>query len=140
MRPSGAEATSGQSWTRQSAGPPGSHAVSGSWVRGKPLLRDTAITVTFQVSGNVLAMRTPNGASYAASLNGADAPYVGDPGIDRVSVRRIGARELEETDRRAGKAVRSWRWSVDPTGQTGHVTYSDLAAHTTTQATVRRVK
>jgi hypothetical protein len=135
----GAEATGRKSWTRQSAGPPGSHAISGSWTRAKPQPRDTAVTVTFQLSGNSLAMHTPNGTSYAAPLNGDEAPYIGDPGIDRVSVRSIGAREFEETDKRAGKAVRSWRWRFDPGGQTGHVTYSDLAAHTTTQATVRRV-
>jgi hypothetical protein len=136
---SGAETTIRQPWTRQSAGPPGSHAVSGSWVRDRPLLRDTAITVTFQVSGNALTMRMPNGASYAAPLNGGEAAYVGDPGIDRVSVRKIGALEFEETDRRAGKAVRTWRWRFDATGRAGHVTYSDLASHTTTQALVRRL-
>ncbi len=135
---SGAEATSRHSWTRQSAGPPGSHAVSGSWLRGTPLLRDTVTTVTFQVTGNMLAMRTPSGASYAAPLNGAETPYVGDPGIDSVSVRKLGAREFEEADKRAGKVVRTWRWSFDASGRTGKVTRSDLATHTTTQALVRR--
>jgi hypothetical protein len=137
---SGAEATSRQSWTRQSAGPPGSHAVSGSWVRGRPLLRDNAVTVTFTVSGNALAMRAPNGTSYAAPLSGEDAPYAGDPGIDSVSVRKISAREFEETDKKAGKAVQTWRWSFDATGQTGHVTWLDVATHTTMQAMVRRIE
>jgi hypothetical protein len=136
---SGAEVINRQSWTRQSAGPPGSHAVSGSWVRGKPVLRDNAITVTFTVSGDSLAMRSPAGASYAAPLNGDDAPYTGAPGIDSVSVRRIGAREFEETDKKAGKAVQTWRWSFDATGRTGRVTWLDLATHTTTQALMRRV-
>jgi hypothetical protein len=136
---SGAETNSRQSWTRQSAGPPGSHAVSGSWVGGKPLLRDNLVTVTFQVSGNSLAMRTPSGASYAAPLSGEQAPYVGDAGIDAVSVRRIGARDFEETDKKAGKAVRTWRWSFDATGRTGRVTWLELATHTMTRAVLRRV-
>jgi hypothetical protein len=135
----GAETASRQSWTRRSAGPPGSHAVSGSWVRGKPLLRDRMLTVTFQVSGNALAMHTPNGTSYAAPLNGEEAPYVGDPGIDTVSVRRIGEREFEETDRKAGKAVRTWRWRFEATGQSGQVTRLELATHTAMRALVRRV-
>jgi hypothetical protein len=136
---SGAETSSRESWTRQSSGPPGSHAVSGSWVRGKSLQRDKAITVTFQLSGSALAMRTPNGASYAAPLNGEEAPYVGDPDIDRVSVRRIGAREFEEEDRKAGKAVRTWRWSFDPAGRTGRVMWTELATHATTRALLRKL-
>jgi hypothetical protein len=136
---SGAEVTSQQLWTRQSAGPPGSHAVSGSWLRGKARPGYELITVTFQGSGSVLAMRTPNGASYAAPLSGEEVPYVGDPGIDTVSVRKIGAREIEETDKRAGKAVRTWRWMFDPTARTGHVAWLDLATHMRTQALVRRI-
>jgi hypothetical protein len=136
---SGAEVTSRQSWTRQSAGPPGSHAVSGSWVRGTSLPGDKGITVTFQLSGNALAMRTPIGSSYAAPLNGDEAPYVGDPDVDSVSVRQIGAREFEEEDRKAGKAVRKWHWTFDATGRTGHVTWVEPATHTTTRAVVRRV-
>jgi hypothetical protein len=136
---SGAEVISRQSWTRQSAGPPGSHAISGSWLR-KPLVRDNVVTVTFTVSGNALAMRAPNGASYAAPLSGEEAPYAGDPGIDSVSVRKISAREFEETDKKAGRAVQTWRWSFDATGQSGHVTWLDLATHTTTQALVRRIQ
>lgn len=135
----GPEAIRRQSWTRLRAGPPGSHAVSGSWVRGKPLLRDKTVTVTFTVSGNALAMRAPNGTSYAAPLSGEDAPYAGDPGIDSVSVRRLSAREFEETDKKAGKPVQRWRWSFDAGGRTGHVTWLDLAAHTTTRAAVRRI-
>jgi hypothetical protein len=136
---SGAEVTSRQSWTRQRAGPPGSHAVSGSWIRGKPLLRYELITWTFQASGSALSMRTPDGASYTAPLTGEEAPYAGEPGIDSVSVRKIGAREFEETDKRAGKAVRTWRWSVDPTGRTGQVVWLDLATHTSMRAPLRRV-
>jgi hypothetical protein len=136
---SGAEVTHRQAWVRQSAGPPGSHAVSGSWVRSKPPLRDSALTVTLTVSDNTLAMHAASGISYAAPLNGEDAPYVGDSGIDSVSVRRISAREFEETDKKAGKAIQTWRWSFDASGATGHVTLLDLATHTTTQALVRRM-
>jgi hypothetical protein len=95
--------------------------------------------VTFRLSGSTLAMRTPSGTSYAAPLTGEEAPYVGDPAINSVSVRKIGAREFEETDKRAGQAVRTWRWTFDATGRTGHVTWLDLATHTTTRALLRRV-
>lgn len=137
---SGTEVTSREAWRRLSAGPPGSHSVSGSWVRGKPLLRRGAVSVTFTVSGNELEMHAPNGASYAAPLSGEDAPYAGDPGIDSVSVRKISAHEFEETDKKAGKAVQTWRWTFDATGRAGLVTWLDLSTHTTTQAVVRRVE
>jgi hypothetical protein len=84
-------------------------------------------------------MRTANGASYAAPLNGEEVPYVGDPGVDTVSVRKIGAREFEETDKRAGRAVRTWRWTFDAAARTGQVAWVDLATHTIMQASVRRV-
>lgn len=136
----GTEVTSRVLWTRQSAGPPGSHAVSGSWIRGRSLLRDNAVTVTFTVSGNSLAMRAPNGASYAAPLSGEDAPYAGDPGIDTVSVRQISDREFEETDKKAGKAVQTWRWNFDATGRSARATWLDIATHTTTLAVVRKIE
>ncbi|HEY3731048.1 MAG TPA: hypothetical protein VGL28_07275 [Steroidobacteraceae bacterium] len=136
----GTAVTSRVSWLRQSAGPPGSHAVSGSWVRGQPLLRDNAVTVTFSVAGNSLAMRASTGASYAAPLSGEDALYAGDPGIDTVSVRKISAREIQETDKKAGRAVQTWRWIFDATGRSGRVTWLDMATHTTTQALVRKIE
>jgi hypothetical protein len=135
-----AQVTRRVSWTRQSAGPPGSHAVSGSWVRAKPLLVDNAVTVTFTESGNSLAMRASNGASYAAPLSGEDAQYAGDPAIDTVSVRRISARAFEETDKKAGRAVQTWHWNFDATGRSGRVTWLDMATHTTTQAVVRKIE
>jgi hypothetical protein len=137
---SGAAVVSRQSWRRQSAGPPRSHAVSGTWVRGKPLLPDNAVIVTFAVSGNSLAMRARNGTSYAAPLSGKDVPYAGDPDIDSVSVRKLSAREFEETDKKAGRAVQTWLWRFDATGRTGQVTWLDLASHTRTQAVIRRIE
>jgi hypothetical protein len=136
----GAEVTRRQSWTRRSAGPPGSHAVSGAWVRGTPLRRDSVLTVTFTVADNAIVMRMPGGIAYTAPWSGEDAPYAGDPGIDSVCVRKIGAREFEETDKKAGRAVQTWRWSFDASGRTGRVTWLDLATHVATQAEVRRTQ
>jgi hypothetical protein len=39
---------------------------------------------------------TPTGQSYTARLDGADAPYNGDPGTTSVSVKHISHNTLEE--------------------------------------------
>jgi len=40
--------------------------------------------------GGTLNMTTPTGQSYTAKLDGMEVPYVGDPGITTVSLKRIG--------------------------------------------------
>ncbi|HEX4378175.1 MAG TPA: hypothetical protein VHZ99_13575 [Steroidobacteraceae bacterium] len=133
----GTEVVSREFWTRQSAGPPGSHAVSGSWIRGQ--VRDEVVTVTFSATGETLTMHGSNGTSYAAPWSGQDAPYTGNSTIDSVSVHRVGGRDFEETDKKAGRVVRTWRWSFDASGRTGRVTWLEVATRIRAQASVRRV-
>ena len=38
-------------------------------------------------------------------MDGTEAPYRGDPGTTRVSVKKISDHALEETDKRDGKVI-----------------------------------
>jgi hypothetical protein len=125
-------------WKRVTSGPPGSHAISGSWQQGQPEISDNGVTNTWKVTNNVLSMTSPTGSSYSAKLDGTDAPYSGDPGVTSVSVREVGARSFEETDKRDGKAVTVWRWQFDADGKTARVRMKDVASGEITEALARK--
>jgi hypothetical protein len=117
---------------RVSAGPPGSHAISGSWRTLKVESSANSITVSFKMSGNTLTMSSPMGQSYTARLDGTEAPYVGDPGTTSVSVRKLSENAIEETDRRGGAVITVIRWSIDSDGRTLHVRFDDRLRGVTT--------
>ena len=110
---------------RVSAGPPGSHAISGSWRTRKVESSANSITVTFKTSGDTVSMTSPTGQSYSARLDGTQAPYGGDPGATSVSVRKLAENTIEETDRRGNAIITVIRWSVDADGRTIHVRFDD---------------
>jgi len=68
-----------------------------------------------------------NGQSYDAKFDGKDYPVVGDPGKRSVSVKRVDANTVEETDRRQGKIVDEIRLAAAADGKTIAVTDKDLA-------------
>ena len=118
--------------TRVAAGAPGSHAISGSWRMAKfDTISDNAIVMTLKVDGDMLHMSTPTGQSYAAKLDGTDAPYKGDPGISSVSVKWIDKTTIEETDKRDGKPITTAQFAVMADGKTMNLTSHDLLAGTT---------
>jgi hypothetical protein len=110
---------------RVSAGAPGSHAISGSWRVASVTSSDNSITTTFKTSGDSIIMSTPMGQSYTAKLDGSDAVYNGDPGTTSVSVRKIDAHTIEETDKRGARVITVIRWSVDADGRTIHARFDD---------------
>lgn len=95
----------------------GSNAISGSWRTSKiDSLSDNALLFTFKVEGNSLTMSNPMGQSYTAKLDGTDAPYKGNPGINTVSVERLSKYTLLETDKRDGRVVKTKRLMLDTSG------------------------
>jgi hypothetical protein len=104
--------------TRVSAGPAGSHAVSGAWRTSKVnTVSNNGLTVTYQGTPNGLKMSDPNGNSYDAKFDGKDYPINGDPGHTMVSLKRIGNDTIEETDKRDGKIVGVYRMTVSADGK-----------------------
>jgi len=107
--------------------PAGAHALSGSW---KPVqiesISDRELLVTYKLLGDTFSMSRATGQSYAAKLNGPDAPYKGDPEIDTVALKRVSKDVIEETDKRRGKPVSVIRVSVDVDGKSMTVSSKDL--------------
>ena len=120
--------------TRVSPGPPGSHAISGSWRTTKmESMSDNGLTFTYKVTGNTLTMTSPVGQSYSAKLDGTDAPYKGDPGTTSVSVKTLAKNVLEETDKRNGKVISVSHNTVSANGKTMSISVEDKLHGTTMQ-------
>jgi hypothetical protein len=106
------------SMRRLAKGPSGSHALSGSWQTFKvESTSDNDLLVTYKLEGETLSMSRPTGQSYAAKLDGTLAPYKGEPGTNGVSVKRVDANRIEETDELDGKVISVTRLTVAPDGK-----------------------
>jgi hypothetical protein len=118
---------------RIAKGPAGSHAISGSW---RPLKMESSsdkeLLLTYKLEGNTLSMSRPTGQSYAAKLDGTEAPYTGDPNISSLSLKRISRNTIEESQKLRGEVVRTYRMTVGPDGKTMSIAMTDTHAGTTT--------
>jgi hypothetical protein len=120
--------------TRVAKGPAGSHVISGSWRATKvENFSENALLVTFKLEGDTFTMSNPTGQSYAAKLDGTEAPYKGDPGTTTVSVKRMGKNTIEETDKRDGKVISVARITVASDGKSMTIAVTDKL-HGTTSA------
>jgi hypothetical protein len=81
------------------------HATSGSWQINKVSQSDNALLVTYKTTGDEITMSQPTGETYTATLDGTDAPYKGSYSTDTVSIKKIDAHTIEETDKRGGEVV-----------------------------------
>jgi hypothetical protein len=98
--------------------PAGVHAVSGAWVIDKIKESDNGLDTTFKVNGDEISMSEPTGESFTAKLDGTDAPYKGSYGTDTVSVKKIDAHSIEETDMRGGQVIEVAKMTVSANGKT----------------------
>ena len=136
---SGAKAASG-SYTekRAAAGPPGSHATSGAWLQtaltdGNDALR----TVSYAMTADGFSMHW-NGQSYDAKFDGKEYPVAGDPTHTTVTLKRIDAHTVLETDHRLGKVTDEIHLAVAQDGKTISGEDKDLAHGQTTTYTLEK--
>jgi hypothetical protein len=103
---------------RVSAGPAGSHLVSGTWriVRMSAMSDDVATSV-FHVEGDRIDWSTPAGVSYHAVFDGPPVPQIGDPGNTQITVRRINDHQFVESDWKAGKIEDVFTFTVTDDGR-----------------------
>jgi hypothetical protein len=120
---------------RIAPGPAGSHPVSGSWQQQIFKGDDTLRTVKYQMTADGFQMHW-NGQSYNAKFDGKEYPVVGDPGGTTVSLKKIDANAVEETDHRQGKVVDEIHLAASKDGKTIAVTDKDVAHGQTTTYTL----
>jgi hypothetical protein len=97
--------------------PAGVHATSGQWLTQKVQESDNGLLTTFKLNGEELSMSTPVGESYTAKFDGNDYPRKGTAGIDTVSLKRIDANTLEESNKRKGTVITVYKMTVSPNGK-----------------------
>jgi hypothetical protein len=88
-------------------------------------MSENATEITFKEEGGMLNMSAPTGQSYQAKLDGTEAPYKGDPGINSVTVKKTGKMSMVETDKRDGKVVTVMTSTVSADGKTMDVHMDD---------------
>ncbi len=116
--------------TRVSAGPAGSHAISGSWKAAKlEDVSEDALKFTLKATPDGLAMKSGAGDSYDAKFDGKDYPLHGDRAGRTVSLKKVNDATIEETIKEDGKPIFSTRMTV--AGNTMKFVSEDLRRATT---------
>jgi hypothetical protein len=69
------------------------------------------------------------GRSFAAKLDGTEAPYKGSDEFTTVTLKEIDDHTIEESDRRGGKVVKISLWSISHDGMTMHVRFDNTQGY-----------
>jgi len=116
--PNGQEVVAQVTFKRVGMGPAGSNAVAGSWLAQKiRFLSENGITVTYHGTAQRLEASNPGGEGYAAKFDGKEYPVNGDPAHSTVSLKKINANTIVETDRQDGKVHYMLRMTVSRDGK-----------------------
>jgi hypothetical protein len=112
---------------RVSAGPAGAHAISGEWLQDAlPEANAATTTISYEMAGDHFKM-SQNGQSYDAQFDGKEYPITGDPGHTTVTLKRIAANTIEETDHRQGKVTDVIHLATAADGKSLHIEDKDVA-------------
>ncbi len=123
--------------SRVSKAPAGSHSISGSWRAEKfSNMSSNGLTITYQATADGLKMSNPTGQSYEAKFDGKEYPMQGDPGHTMVSLKRINANTIEETDKRDGKVTGIFRMTISKDGKSIDAVFDDKERSTKTTFTM----
>jgi hypothetical protein len=119
VNPGGTAAIISRTYARVGSAAAGASAISGSWDRkSMTAMAGSAGVNVFHVEGDMLHWSSPSGASYVAGFDGKPYPIKGDPGATSVTLHKVSATRIVETDWRNGKKVDVTTWSISPSGKT----------------------
>lgn len=104
--PDGTTSTGESTMSRIAAGPPGAHAISGSWKsEAVANISDSSLLATLHLEDGVFSFASANGYSYEARVGGPAVPITGDQAGATATVRQLADGSLEETDHVDGVAI-----------------------------------
>jgi hypothetical protein len=135
------EKTFSGEYTEKRTGPAaaGAHAISGSWQQDSVAnMSDFARNLTLESTPNGLKMMW-NGQTTDAKFDGKEYLTVGDPGKTMVTLKKISDTQIEETDRREGKVVDVFVYSLAADGKTISVVDTDPVHETKTTYTMDKL-
>jgi hypothetical protein len=118
--------TATETFKRLSAGPAGSSPISGSWqVEKIEGASENGMSVTYRSIRDGLEASNPGGEGYVAKFDGKEYPIHGEPAHNTVSLDRVDANTIVETDRQDGVIHYQVRMTVSPDGKSMQVTETD---------------
>jgi hypothetical protein len=134
-----APVTSKSTWKRVAKGPAGSHLFSGSWdATDMGSSSENGLLFTIKVAGDTMNWSNPSGQSYTAKLDGTPAPFVGDPGMDTISVKRLSASSVESTGYSKGKVVYRDKSTISADGKTITTNWENKLSDVTGQSIAQK--
>ncbi len=80
---------------------------------------------TYKLDGDQFTMTSPTGETYTAKFDGADYPVTGSNYYNAVSLKKINANTIEETDKRDGKVTDVSTMTVSATARSMTVVDND---------------
>jgi len=119
-------------YSRVAEGPPGSHAISGTW-RMQNL--NAALTVTIRSTPDGLMQSGPTGQSFDAKFDGKDYPVKGAAAGTTISLNKVNERTIDQTTKQNGKIVAVTHMTVSADGKTITVVMENKEQGTTTTLT-----
>ena len=120
---------------RVEKGPQGSHLGSGSWRTEKENQSANAVTMTIKTMADGITLTGGTGETYTAKFDGKDYPVQGVRANDTVSLKRINANAIEETDKRNGQVTEKNLMTVSQDGRSMLVVSEETQKGTTVKFT-----
>lgn len=114
--PNGEPVTAEETFTRVSAAPAGANAISGGWQVEK-VASEKGMAVTYHSIPDGLEASNRHGEGYSAKFDGKEYPIQGDPAHNTVSLKRVNAHTILETDREDGAIHYQLRMTVARDGK-----------------------
>jgi hypothetical protein len=133
----GQPVTAEEIFSRESPGPAGSNPIWGTW-QAEQLKADSAsgMTVTYRSIPDGLQASNPRGEGYFAKFDGKEYPIKGALAHDTVSLKRVNARTIIETEKEDGAVHYRLRMTVSPDGKSMRVRETDKERGTKTSYTL----
>jgi len=103
---------------RVSAGPAGSHEISGTWRAQKMDYPQNEVMVTYKSTPNGLAMSWETGQSFDAKFDGKDYPVKGGAQGAAVSLKKVSDGSIDMINKRDGRIVAVTHITVSADGKT----------------------
>jgi hypothetical protein len=124
------------SYSRVSAGPAGSHAISGSWrIQKIADVSENALTATYITTADGQMFSSSTGESYDAKYDGKDYPMKGSSAGITVALKKVDARTVIQTTKRDGAIVEVSTMTVSADGGTAITKAENKLQGTTTTYT-----
>jgi hypothetical protein len=137
--PNGEPVTATETFKRVGPGPAGSSPISGSWQAEKiESTSENGLSVTYRSTGDGLEASNPGGEGYSAKFDGKEYPIHGEPAHNTVSLQRLDANTIVETDKQDGVIHYQVCLTVSPDGKLMQVTEADNERGTQTTYTMEK--